>query len=73
MRARLALKFGCSIRALGDLLPAEEWPVFIALYELEPWDNDDFNSAKICSTVANMSGRTLKRNSTPQDFMVTRG
>lgn len=68
----MALKFGCSISELGERIPSSEWPVFIALYELEPW-SEDFHSGKICSTMANMAGRTMKKTTTPSDYMVSDG
>ena len=74
MRLRLASLFGCTLRELGDRLPASEFYQWWAYYQLEPWGfhAHDYLTGVNSATVANFSGnasKTLK----PADFMVDMG
>lgn len=71
MRLRIATLFGCSLSELGERLPASEFYLWWAYYQLEPWGfhASDYLAGVQSSTFANFSGNA-KKQLNPSDFMV---
>lgn len=70
---QLALKMGRTIQDLYESMSAYEFSLWAAEYARNPWgeERQDYRAGIVASTVANMSGKTLKRGneSKPRDFM----
>jgi len=52
-------------------MPSSEWPFWLAMYECEPWGFDWQNeqTARICHTIASMSGKSLKGQPKITDYL----
>lgn len=67
MATRLAVKWGKSPSDIMASTSSKDFAYFHALYSMEPWGFKE--SAFLASVIANMSGKTIKKNLTANDFM----
>jgi hypothetical protein len=70
----LALQLGRTLEELGNSMSADEFGLWLALYQTDPWDQmrSDLRAGIIAATIANHAGLTRKAGvppSMPSDFM----
>src|SRR5262245_16936279 len=70
----LALRLGCTLEQLGQRMSAQEFSLWLALYEQSPWDDSrlDLGFGVIAATVANYAGKMRAQSApaaSPLDFM----
>ncbi len=71
---KLALAMGKTLHELSQTMTAQEFGLWAALYEVDPWDStrQDINAGIIAATVANYAGKMRKKGTkeaVPADFM----
>lgn len=71
---RLALRLGRTLNELGQTMSSEEFELWVALYQDEPWDETraDLRAGIIASTISNWAGMMRKEGlppASPADYM----
>lgn len=54
-----------------DSITYEELILWFAFYQLEPFGNDWLRTGILAASFVNMSGKQVKKNTKPSDFMPT--
>lgn len=71
---KLALAMGRTLKELREVMDAQEFGLWAALYEIDPWDHErtDVQTGIIAATIANYAGKMRKKGikpALPADFM----
>ena len=70
----LAMRLGRTLDELAHSMTAQEFGLWLALYERDPWDESraDIRAGIVAATVANYAGMMRKQGASPalpRDFM----